>query len=117
MSTKTTLEHDGDHDSSHAEGHDDTHGHGLTDIGYVKVALVLALLTALEVTLTYVDIGAAFLPVLLILMAVKFVTVVSYFMHLKFDNRIFSWLFYSGLILAVLVYAAALSTFQFFAGN
>ena len=50
-------------------------------------------------------------------MAVKFVTVVSYFMHLKFDNRIFSWLFYSGLILAVLVYVAALCTFQFFAGN
>ena len=117
MSTETTLEHDGDHNMPHAEGHADTHGHGLTDIGYVKVALVLALLTALEVTLTYVDIGAAFLPVLLILMAVKFVTVVSYFMHLKFDSRIFSWLFYSGLILAVLVYAAALSTFQFFAGN
>ena len=117
MSTETAIEHDGDHDSSHAEGHDDTHGHGLTDIGYVKVALVLALLTALEVMLTYVDIGAAFLPVLLILMAVKFVTVVSYFMHLKFDNRIFSWLFYSGLILAVLVYVAALCTFQFFAGN
>ena len=113
MSTEIAI----DHDVSPADGHDDKHGHGLTDIGYVKVALVLALLTALEVMLTYVDIGAAFLPVLLILMAVKFVTVVSYFMHLKFDNRIFSWLFYSGLILAVLVYSAALCTFQFFAGN
>ena len=95
----------------------DAHGHGLSDIGYVKVALVLAALTAAEVTLTYVNIGALFLPILLVLMVVKFVTVVSYFMHLKFDNKIFSWLFYSGLLLAVGVYTAALCTFQFFAGN
>ena len=73
------------------------HKHGLTDMGYVKVALVLAFMTAL-----------------LGLMVLKFWTVVSYFMHLKFDNPIFTKLFYSGLILAVLVYCAALLTFQFF---
>ena len=67
-------------------------------------------------TLTYIDIGPIFLPVLLILMAVKFFTVVSYFMHLKFDNRIFSLLFYTGLFLAIGVYCAALATFHFF-GN
>ena len=109
-------------DADHSDHGDDAHeahgnGHGLTDIGYVKVALVLAALTGAEVTLTYVHIGALFLPILLILMVVKFVTVVSYFMHLKFDNRIFSWLFYSGLFLALGVYLAALCTFQFFAGN
>ena len=47
-------------------------------------------------------------------MAVKFVMVVSYFMHLKFDNKIFSLMFYAGLILAVGVYAAFLATFKFF---
>ncbi len=47
-------------------------------------------------------------------MLAKFLTVVSYFMHLKFDNRIFSFLFYMGLTLAVFVYAAALATFHFF---
>ena len=35
-------------------------------------------------------------------------------MHLKFDNKIFSFMFYLGLVLAVLVYCAALSTFHFF---
>ena len=112
----TVTGHDTDsHDSADAHGHG--HEHAMSDIGYVKVALVLALLTAAEVTLTYVHIGAWFLPILLILMVVKFVTVVSYFMHLKFDNKIFSWLFYSGLLLAIGVYLAALCTFQFFSGN
>ena len=54
---------------------------------------------------------------LLILMAIKFVTVVSLFMHLRFDNKIFSWLFYSGLFLAVFVYVVALLTFRFFDGG
>jgi cytochrome c oxidase subunit 4 len=40
--------------------------------------------------------------------------VVSYFMHLKFDSRIFAFLFYTGLGLALFVYIAALATFKFF---
>jgi cytochrome c oxidase subunit 4 len=54
------------------------------------------------------------MPTLFVLMTVKFIVVASYFMHLKFDNKLFSYLFYTGLILAVLVYAGALSTFKFF---
>jgi cytochrome c oxidase subunit 4 len=88
--------------------------HGATDRQYIVVAAVLAGITALEITLTYIDVGPIFLPALLILMAIKFLTVVSYFMHLKFDNRIFSFMFYMGLVLAVGVYAAALATFHFF---
>ena len=53
---------------------------------------------------------------LIIMMAAKFLIVVSYFMHLKFDSRIFSFLFYLGLLLAVFVYIAALATFHFFDG-
>ncbi|MET0459392.1 MAG: cytochrome C oxidase subunit IV family protein [Ilumatobacteraceae bacterium] len=93
----------------YGEGH-----HGATDKQYIVIALILAVMTALEVTLSYVDVGALFLPALLILMVAKFITVVSYFMHLKFDNKLFSFLFYLGLILAVFVYAVALSTFHFF---
>jgi len=88
--------------------------HGLSTRGYINIALILAAITALEVSTYYVDFGPLFLPALLIMMAVKFVMVVSYFMHLKFDNRLFSWLFYTGLFLAVGVYAAALATFHFF---
>jgi cytochrome c oxidase subunit 4 len=74
----------------------------------------LAAITGLEVSTYYVDFGVLFLPALLIMMVIKFVMVVSYFMHLKFDNKIFSFLFYAGLVLAVGVYAAFLATFKFF---
>jgi cytochrome c oxidase subunit 4 len=94
---------------TYGEGH-----HGATDRQYIVIAVILALMTALEVTLSYIDVGPIFLPALLILMAAKFLTVVSYFMHLKFDNKIFSFMFYLGLVLAVSVYCAALATFHFF---
>ena len=77
-------------------------------------ALILAAITALEVSTYYVDFGWLFMPALMIMMVIKFVMVVSYFMHLKFDNKLFSWLFYTGLVLAVGVYCAALATFKFF---
>ncbi len=88
--------------------------HGMSTRGYINIALILAAITALEVSTYYVDFGPLFLPALLIMMAVKFFMVVSYFMHLKFDNKLFSWLFYAGLFLAVGVYVAALGTFHFF---
>ncbi|MCU1395754.1 MAG: hypothetical protein JWM34_4182 [Ilumatobacteraceae bacterium] len=103
-----------------AHGVDETppgdHKHGLTDAGYVKVAIILALMTGMEVTLSYLHLsGHIFMPALLILMVAKFWTVVSYFMHLKFDNKIFTRLFYTGLFLSMFVFLAALCTFQFFA--
>ena len=88
--------------------------HGLSTSGYVRIALILAAITGLEVSTYYVDFGRLFLPALLIMMVIKFVMVVSYFMHLKFDNKLFSWIFYAGLILAIGVYCVALATFHFF---
>ena len=85
-----------------------------SDAQYVVVALILAVLTAIEVSTYFVDFGPLMMPVLIVLMIVKFFTVVAYFMHLKFDNKLFSALFYTGLILAVGVYCGALATFKFF---
>ena len=95
-------------------GHDDEHH--WTDLHYIQLALALAVITALEVVLSYTkdDVGKLFLPLLLIMMAVKFFAVVFYFMHLKFDNRLFGVLFYMGLFLAIGVYVAVLLTFHFF---
>jgi cytochrome c oxidase subunit 4 len=90
--------------------------HGPSDKQFIGIFFFLAAVTALEVLVSYIDIGAFFLPVLLALMVLKFFTVVWYFMHVKFDNPLFGRLFYIGLGLAVVVYAGALSTFQFFAG-
>ena len=88
--------------------------HGMRNAGYIRIAVILAAITGLEVSTYYVDFGVLFLPALLIMMVIKFVMVVSYFMHLKFDNKMFSFLFYAGLLLAVGVYAAFLATFKFF---
>jgi cytochrome c oxidase subunit IV len=104
----TTTEHT-EH-GEHAE-------HANHDRQYVVIALILAVMTAVEVALSYADVGKLFMPLLLIIMVLKFWTVVSYFMHLRSDKLMFKLLFYSGLFLAVLVYLAALLTFQFFDGG
>jgi cytochrome c oxidase subunit IV len=107
--TEQPEEHHSGEELFVAKGH-----HAATDKQYILVALILMVMTAAEVTLSYMDVGWIFLPALLVLMTAKFLTVVSYFMHLKFDHKIFTFLFYMGLILAVSVYAAALATFHFF---
>ena len=100
--------------SASTEQQHDSHEHGMSDAGYIKIALILAAITALEVSTYYVDFGPLFMPSLMIMMVIKFVMVVSYFMHLKFDNKLFSFLFYTGLGLALFCYIAALATFKFF---
>jgi cytochrome c oxidase subunit IV len=108
MSTDTVAHADHGHD---AHGHAEHVDH--PDSWYVMIALGLAVVTGAEVALTYMNIGALFLPILFILMAVKFVTVVLFFMHLRFDSKWFNMAFWTGLILAILVYVAALTTFKF----
>jgi cytochrome c oxidase subunit IV len=112
MSTTADHAEHTDH-ADHADHAHEAHAHK-PDSYYVKVALILAVITALETSTYWIDFGAFFLPTLLILMAIKFVMVASLFMHLKGDSKIFSYLFYSGLILAILVYMAFLATFRFF---
>ncbi|WP_419837379.1 cytochrome C oxidase subunit IV family protein [Candidatus Poriferisodalis sp.] len=109
MSTATETTPEEVHDA-----HDDHgHGHGLSDFGYIKVALLLAVLTAAEVMTYFVDVGPVEVPGLLILMVVKFWIVVAYFMHLRFDNKLFTWLFVGGLVLAIAVYAAFATSMVF----
>jgi cytochrome c oxidase subunit 4 len=114
--TTAHADHSEHADTHEHDAHADTHGHKPNSF-YIKVAVALAIITAVEVGLYYTHIGKLFMPTLLILMAVKFLTVVSLFMHLKFDNKLFSMLFYSGLILALSVYLAALTMFRFFDGG
>ena len=83
---------------------------------YVKIALILGVLTALEVA-TYPaedTLGSLVIPILLTLMVIKFWYVAAFFMHLKFDSRMFSWVFIAGIVTAAACYIAALATFEFF---
>jgi cytochrome c oxidase subunit 4 len=99
--------------ASNDDAHADDHGDHLSDNRYIVIAAILAVITAGEVVASYVDLGAAFVPLLLFMMAIKFFIVVSFFMHLRFDHRVFTFLFYTGLFLALAVYIAALTTFRF----
>ncbi len=86
----------------------DTADHGPEPREYVRIALVLAVLTALEVSTYLVDFGPLGIPLLIVLMVIKFVMVGNFFMHLKFDNRLYTRLLYSGLGLALFLYTAVL---------
>ena len=96
----------------HGAGHEHP-----SDWLYVKVAIFLAIVTALEVGLFYVedDLGTEItIPTLLVMMVVKFFVVAAWFMHLKFDSRLFTRMFVAGIILAVAVYIAFLTSMQLF---
>jgi cytochrome c oxidase subunit IV len=120
MSASTVTEHDthGDAAAAHDEHAHNEHAHNehahKPNSYYVQIALILAVLTAIETSTYWVDFGPAFLPILLGLMAIKFFMVVMIFMHLKDEKPIFKYLFFSGLGLAVFVYIFALFTVHFF---
>ena len=79
---------------------------------YVLVALALAVATAIEVAWYYASVPhALFVALLLFLSFVKFSLVVLWFMHLRFDSRIFRNLFATGLALALSVYLIVLVIF------
>jgi cytochrome c oxidase subunit 4 len=89
-------------------GHDDKHPSALE---YVQIGLILAVITAVEVALYYVDMNFTLLVVLLLgLSVVKFTLVVLWFMHLKFDATLFTILFVSGVVLTVSIFTVALGT-------
>ncbi len=74
---------------------------------YIKIAVFLAAITVFEVVIYYLEsAGSILVPALLLLSAIKFVTVVAYFMHLKFDDRRLSWVFSFGFLLAAAVFIA-----------
>ena len=106
--TTAIEEHDVDHDPADHADHP-------SDLLYVKVAALLAFLTALEVSTYFIEEASTRLLVgiLFPLMFIKFGTVIMYFMHLKYDNPIFKRVFLFGLSLAAVVFLVMLSTFEF----
>ena len=81
---------------------------------YVRIGLILGVLTALEVATYYVDVGALLVPTLFGLAIVKFALVVMWFMHLKFDSPTYARYFLMGLAGAATLYLVVLITFRVF---
>jgi cytochrome c oxidase subunit IV len=87
------------------------HQHPSVDV-YLRVAAALVILTVLEVGVFYVPaFHPVLVPVLLVLSAAKFALVVMFYMHLKADSKLFTFLFGAPLLLAVGVMVALLFLF------
>jgi cytochrome c oxidase subunit IV len=82
----------------------DTHDRGASVATYVRVALVLTAVTALEVGVIYIRfLTPIIVPLLLVMAAAKFALVVMFFMHLRYDPRSLATVFVGPLIMATLL--------------
>ncbi|HUP88533.1 MAG TPA: cytochrome C oxidase subunit IV family protein [Longimicrobiales bacterium] len=80
---------------------------------YVIVGAILTFITAIEVAIFYIpSMAGVIVPVLLVLSAVKFLIVVLWYMHLKFDSGVFSRVFFAPLFLAMLVVLGMIILFK-----
>jgi cytochrome c oxidase subunit IV len=96
--------------ASHPESHSEEHHPDPR--AYVRVAVILAVITTMEVIIYYIESARGILvPSLIFFSTIKFILVALNFMHLKFDSKIFRRLFITGLILAFGVFTVVLATF------
>jgi caa(3)-type oxidase subunit IV len=70
-------------------------------VNYLGIFILLAVFTLIETLASYLQQAAIKYPLLIALSLVKAVLVLLYFMHLKFDSRIFSYLFIAGCVLSI----------------
>jgi cytochrome c oxidase subunit 4 len=94
-------------ETTHDEGHDHP-----SPRKYVFIAVVLSIITAVEIAASYIEMPDGVLVTSLLVMAVvKFFLVASWFMHLKFDHPLFKRLFLTGIITSLLVFGVVLWIF------
>ena len=101
--------------SAHESGHP-------TPATYAKIASILAVITATEFGIFYVPdyapgLKSTVVPAFFLLSAVKFAMVSMFYMHLKFDSRIFSGFYVGGLLLATSVILALMALFAIVSGE
>lgn len=83
-----------------AHHHDDSHDVSKFQI-YVQIAMLLAVITGIEIIAVYIPFQKwIIVTTLVVLSAVKFLYVIFYFMHLKWDKPFCTILFFIGLVLA-----------------
>jgi cytochrome c oxidase subunit IV len=109
----------------HSGGHaDSVEGHAMGEVHehptwrqYKWVALILTAITVVEVWVYYTPFKDSpfFVPVLLVMSAVKFAIVVMFYMHLRYDHKLFRALFVGPLIIAVGTLTALMFLFHKFA--
>jgi len=89
---------------------------------YAVIGVILLVFTALEIlgyvgeTKEWYSPGAA-AAIILVLSAVKFFSVVAYYMHLKFDNKLFTGIFVFPALLGCLVIGGMILLFHVLHGE
>ena len=82
---------------------------------YWGIALFLAVVTAIEVAVPYISaLDPVRVPLLIILAAIKFGTVVAFFMHLRYDKKLYRTLFLFGVIGVIPLFLVVLATMHAF---
>jgi len=81
------------------EGHTHETGYGV----YILVWLGLVALTAITITISGIHLGSVTLVAALTIAAVKSTLVVSYFMHVRFDNMMIKIFIYVCLLVFVII--------------
>ena len=90
--------------------HDEGHASVQT---YIRVAVILAILTAIEISALYVPglPNHALVTLILIFGTLKFALVVAFFMHLRYENKLLTVLFVGPLIIATAIILAIMALF------
>ena|SRR5690348_4279338 len=105
-----------------AQGHEGEHKHPTWQT-YAKIALVLFILTFLEVYAFEIGrsetnplhgaVGPIVVPILLVLSALKFFLVAAFYMHLKQDSKLFTHLFFWRIVIASIVIVSLIMLFNY----
>ena len=91
-----------------------SHGGHASVKTYVLIGVILTIITAIEVAIFYIPaLAGVLVPVLLTLSAAKFVIVVLFYMHLKFDHPLFGRVFFGPMFLAALVVIGLVLLFKY----
>ena len=100
--------------SHSAGGHAEDHGHDESKFQiYVQIAMLLAVITGIEIVAVYLPFAKWILVTsLVVLSAVKFLFVIFYFMHLRWDKPFCTILFFIGLVIAGGTAWALIALFQ-----
>jgi cytochrome c oxidase subunit IV len=88
-----------------------------TPVQYVMIAVVLVVITGLEVATSYLEgdiSNGIIVPLLLIMATVKFILVASWYMHLRTDRPVFRRFFILGALAAITLYLVVLLTLHAF---
>jgi len=81
---------------------------------YIVVAVVLIVLTAMEIGVFYAPfLQPELIPLLIILAILKFILVAMFYMHLHYDDRTFTVLFAFPLLLAFFIVVSVMLLFLY----